>query len=30
MIIIEPNAFLGLPTLGIKLDGGMRLREDPY
>ena len=30
MIIIESNAFLGLHTLGIELDGGVRSREDPY
>ena len=29
MIIIELNAFLGLITLGIKLDNGVRSREDP-
>ena len=28
MIIIELNAFLGLITLGIELDNGVRLRED--
>ena len=30
MIIIESNTSLGLRTLGIELDGGVRSREDPY
>ena len=30
MIIIELNAFLGLITLGIIIDDGVRSREDPY
>ena len=30
MIIIELNAFLGLITLGIELDNGVRSREDLY
>ena len=29
MIIIELNAFLGLITLRIELDNGVRSREDP-
>ena len=29
IIIIEHNVFLGLITLGIELDNGVRSREDP-
>ena len=30
MIIIKPNAFLGLITLGIVIDVRVRSRDDPY
>ena len=30
MIIIKLYAFIGLATLGIELDSGVRLREYPY